>query len=395
MEDMATRSGGPRRSRCRGVGELPRRPLGQHQLASGGSSGVQAAGFFRRNHDDHGCRRWIVNHHDHGRLGSSSTTTTCRAADRRRRRRFDIVDGRGRTCTRAPGSDPAEGQLDQPHLHHDRCWLEHRLGLQLCTGAGLGTLVAGVRDAGRVVTHGNARNQRDRAIRTVGHRADQPRRANVGGSGPCDLHMGREGHRLLAIPRRRRLALGHRSGPVCAGRSEIVRSAFSGVGFRVPQTGQFDDRAHRRSCSFDQPVHSPARRCALRSGWRAGRGSAPRDDSAATNVLSAERAASRVGFAQGVNKVGGGLGCGAMGCIELSWTDHVGIGWPASSSTWCRRVTVTSRRGNGQLNECRLATHCISNSFGSAATHRLKMLAVPLLESQRFAACATATLENR
>ena len=153
---------------------------------------------------------------------------------------FDIIDGRRRTCTRAPGSNPAEGQLDQPHVHDDRCGLEHRLGLQLCTGASLGALVAGIRDAGRVVTHGNARNQRDRAIGTVGHRADQSRRPNVGGAGPRHLHLGREGHRLLAIPRRRQARARSSVGPVCAGGNGSYRSAFSGVGFRVPQTGQFD-----------------------------------------------------------------------------------------------------------------------------------------------------------
>jgi len=110
------------------------------------------------------------------------------------------VGGHSRTRTRAYGSDAADGQLDQLSVHNNRGWLEHRLGISVFPCAGSGTIVPGVRDPSRVLSHRDTRHQRDRTIGTIGHSAVQPGNADLGREGPSKLHVGSQGHRLIATP---------------------------------------------------------------------------------------------------------------------------------------------------------------------------------------------------
>ena len=133
---------------------------------------------------------------------SGSTTTTCR-------RRIhddvnhivDIVDDRRRTRTRPPDLATAPRQLDQHVVHDDSRPMEHRLGIQLRPCPSHRSIVPGVRDSGRVASHWNARDQRDRTVGTVGHGAVQPRGADARGASPGRLYLDRQGDRLVSLTR--------------------------------------------------------------------------------------------------------------------------------------------------------------------------------------------------
>ena len=161
--------------------------------APGGSTTTTAAG---RSHDDGG---WRIDHHDCPRWIHHAVDLI-------------VVDGGGRTRTDPHGPDTDAGELDQPGFHHHRRRVEHRLGIQLHPGASRGAVVPGLRNARWVIPHWDACDQPDRSVRTIGHGAVQPRSANVGRPSPGKLHMGGQGHRLVASQTRIRDLGDHRRG---------------------------------------------------------------------------------------------------------------------------------------------------------------------------------------
>ena len=124
--------------------------------------------------------------------GGSTTTTVPRVHDR------PSSTAGSRTRTRPPDVATAPGQLDEHAVHDDRRLVEHRLGLQMRPRPGRRSVVPGVRDAGRVGSQWNGRDQRDRTVGTVGHVAVQPRGADARGASPRSLYLDRQGDRLVA-----------------------------------------------------------------------------------------------------------------------------------------------------------------------------------------------------
>ena len=108
---------------------------------------------------------------------------------------------------------------------------------------------------------------RDRTIGAVGHRTVQPRSTDLGGSSPGKLHVGGQGHRVVASPRvdtRCAMSIRDRLGSTHSvfRESVLLRN-------RVPDSrgGPAWHRAHRRSCSCDPPAGAPVGS----GGWGSGR----------------------------------------------------------------------------------------------------------------------------
>ncbi len=165
-----------------GSGHLPPPSAASSGSASGGSTTTTAARGIDHHHH---CSRWID--HDHGR-----------------RRIDDDVDDhlgcRGGTGARPPDLAADAGQLDEHVVHDNRRTLEHRLGVPLRSRPRLGTLVRGVRHPGRVGAHRHARDQRDRAVRAIGHGTVQHRRADARGASPGVLRLDRQGDGFVEPP---------------------------------------------------------------------------------------------------------------------------------------------------------------------------------------------------
>ena len=95
-------------------------------------------------------------------------------------------------------SAAAARELDEPHIHHDCGGVEYRMGIQVFSRPGGGRVVPGVRDAGGLGAHGNARDQRDGGLGAIGHSAELARSSDVGRAGSRELYLGRQGHWFVA-----------------------------------------------------------------------------------------------------------------------------------------------------------------------------------------------------
>ena len=97
---------------------------------------------IRQGDHDHDSGRW---HHDHDRSWwgfwhvEHPDDCCCRA---------------GR---RASGADSASGQLDKPGVHYDSEQLEHRMGIPVFPCTGGRSLISGLRNTSRLVSHRVAR----------------------------------------------------------------------------------------------------------------------------------------------------------------------------------------------------------------------------------------------
>ncbi len=163
--------------------------------------------------DDDGCR-WVHLDDCCGRLHHVDIVVDV----------VDVVDGRTGAGGSPSRSDAAPGKLDQPVLHDDCRWLEHRLGLQVYACPSLGTVVRGVRDARRLVTRRHSGHQRDGTIGSIGDRPIHAWSTDLGGASPGLLHMGGESHGLLGAKPPRGCAPTRRRGSRCARRiSSFIR----------------------------------------------------------------------------------------------------------------------------------------------------------------------------
>jgi hypothetical protein len=142
---------------------------------------------FERFHHDGCC--WRIHNDDSGWRFDHHVNLT-----------VDLAHGGSRTRTCPHGPDAAPRQLDEPGVHDDRCGLEHRLGVQMRARTSQRAIAPGIRDSGRVVSQRNARDQRDRAVRAVGHDAVHPWNADTGRAGAGNLYLGGQGHRLVGRP---------------------------------------------------------------------------------------------------------------------------------------------------------------------------------------------------
>lgn len=131
-----------------------------------------------RGGDDYYCGRW--DDRDHGGRRFDDALRGCWP--------FAVV-GRSAAAAR---------ELDEPHIHHDCGGVEYRMGIQVFSRPGGGRVVPGVRDAGGLGAHGNARDQRDGGLGAIGHSAELARSSDVGRAGSRELYLGRQGHWFVA-----------------------------------------------------------------------------------------------------------------------------------------------------------------------------------------------------
>ena len=111
----------------------------------------------------------------------------------------DFLRCRSGTCPRPIGIAAATRKLDQHRVHNHHSGLEYWLGIQMHPCPSLRLIVPGVRNTGGIGSFWNAGDQRDRSVGSVSHGAIEPRVSDVGSAGPGDLHLDRQGHRLIAF----------------------------------------------------------------------------------------------------------------------------------------------------------------------------------------------------
>ena len=167
------------------------------------NAGVSDPDVFRLGHDHDvgGCTRLGRVQHDdnHRRRRINNDNAGRRIHDDNFRPSF-VRRFRG-TGTRPRGADADAGKLDEPGVHDIRGRLEHRLGIPMRSRAGHRSVVRGICDACRSVSRWHPSGQRHRCIRTIGDQSIQSGCADTRGRGAGNLHLGRKGHRLLALPR--------------------------------------------------------------------------------------------------------------------------------------------------------------------------------------------------
>jgi hypothetical protein len=205
-------------------------PLGRCELILGQTCFYATSA--RRSHDDDGTSFWQVDWFDDDGCRWVHLDDCCGRLHHDVDIVVDVVDGRTGTGGSPSRSDAAPGKLDQPVLHDDCRWLEHRLGLQVYACPSLGTVVRGVRDARRLVTRRHSRHQRDGTIGSIGDRPIHAWSTDLGGASPGLLHMGGESHGLLG---RNLHAVARRPGGGVRGvhdgfRPPFVKSRQSGTG---------------------------------------------------------------------------------------------------------------------------------------------------------------------
>lgn len=207
MEDMAAAH---RRDRCRcprdgdqrGHGGFFEREWYEHHQRHPASREHGEAGLGRGIHDHNGPRSGRVDD-DHGG-GRQFRYDDDDCGDWRRIHDDDLVvsglDGRSWSCWCPPDIAAADRKLDQPSVHDDGCGLEHRLGVSLRACAGHGSGLPGIHCSGWLVSDRDGGDQRDRSVRAVGDLAVQPRVPDAGRADHGQLHLDRQGHRLVVKP---------------------------------------------------------------------------------------------------------------------------------------------------------------------------------------------------